>query len=104
MIQSSGHTRALKTCNVDPWKSRFLVRLQESKEGELPMTMLAKATYPVFHVLIPDPGPSRNFHVYLITSVAAPIHAHLENDALQVWKKLAVMANLGCQKLLKLIE
>jgi hypothetical protein len=54
-------------------------------------------------VFIPDPGPLRNFHVCLITSVAAPIHAHLENDALQVWKKLAVMANLGCQKLLKLI-
>jgi hypothetical protein len=33
-------------------KSRFLVRLQESKEGEPLMTMLAKATYPVFHVFI----------------------------------------------------
>ncbi len=64
------------------------MRLQESKEWEPLMTMLAKATYPVFHVFIPDPGPLRNFHVCLITSVAAPIHAHLENDALQVWKKL----------------
>jgi hypothetical protein len=81
MIQSSGHTRALKTCNVDPCKSRSLVRLQELKEGEPLMTMLAKATYPVFHMFIPDPRPLRNFHVCLITSVAAPIHAHLENDA-----------------------
>jgi hypothetical protein len=105
MIQSSGHTRAFKTCNVDPWKSRFLVRPQESKEGEPLMTMLVKATYPVFHMFIPDPGPLRNFHVCLITSVVAPIHAHLENDAPTASvEKLAVMANLGCQKLLKLIQ